>query len=70
MTRRQLSLASKLYALAMVAHTETEGDTGDETRVRINATKRAKTALRRLGLDPADVISIDDCIERAQDMRP
>lgn len=70
MNRRQLSLAGKLYSLALVAHTEPIGDSDDETRVRTNAVKRAQSAMRRMGVDPSEVISVDCAIAKACEMRP
>lgn len=61
MTRRHLELAAKLWALALVAHTEPNGeDTRD--KVRKLASARAQTKLRNLGTEKAEIIDEDDAI--------
>ncbi len=69
MNRAQLELAAKLYALAMVAHVD-GGESDEHSKVISLASKRARTKLRHMGIDPSEVIMIDDAIEIAQRLRP
>lgn len=67
MSRRHLELAAKLWALALVAHTESESaDDETERKIKRLAVARATTKLRRLGTDPAQIICTDDAADSAK----
>lgn len=69
--RRQLELAAKLYSLATMAHVDLGGaESADAERVRKLAAARAKTKLRRLGTDAAEILCEDDALEVAKRLRP
>jgi enoyl-CoA hydratase/carnithine racemase len=71
MTRAQLMLAGKLYSLATLAHLDLGDDVSeDEDKVKRNALKRAKSALRRLRVDPSEILTTQDAIDKACELRP
>jgi hypothetical protein len=66
LTKRQVGNASRLYALAVVAHLDTGGSaTDDEAAVMQCAIDAAGASLNRLGFEPRELMSITDCIRAA-----
>lgn len=65
MTRKHLELTAKLWALALVAHTECSENDELSEKVRRLASKRATTKLRRLGSSRFDILTEQDAADEA-----
>lgn len=71
MTRRQLNLAAKLYGLATMAHLDNGDDSpDDQLKVRTLAMKRARASLRAWNVYPSEILTVQDAIDKAKEMRP
>jgi hypothetical protein len=72
MKRAQLELAAKLYSLATMAHLDLGDDETDDEggKVKSLAAKRARTKLNNLGVDRHEIITLDDAMDKAREMRP
>lgn len=63
-TKRQLARAARLYRLAVIAHMDLSGD--GEQKVRSMAIDQAVLELSRLGYEPRQLLSEDDCLRAAE----
>lgn len=71
MQRKHLELAAKLWALALVAHTESENaDDEVELKVKRLAAARAASKLRRMSTDKREIINTDMAVDVARRLRP
>ena len=67
MTQKQLNFAASLYQHATNAHADCHGaDTPEQQRVMQRAIARAKDGIRKLGVDPSEVVCVQDCIDVAE----
>lgn len=67
LTKKQLSYAATLYALATNAHSDCGGaDTEEETLVMKLCGDRAESRLNNMGYELGDVGSIASCIDLAR----
>ena len=63
LTKRQITKASRLYSLAVVANCDLGGAFGDdEDAVAQAAIEKARADLDRLGFDPGQLSSLESCI--------
>lgn len=70
LTKRQLTRAARLYALAVLSNQDVGGaDTEEQSEVRDLAIANAGKALIRLGYEPTELNTIDHCIEAAKAKR-
>lgn len=67
MNKRETKRAAKIYALANTYHSLLGSDPEDDTTaaVRDAAVEWAMGELDKMGLQPCDLLSIDDCIAAA-----
>ena len=70
MSRKQLELAAKVWALAAIAHTDLCADTETANKVRKLAAARAQTKLRNLGTCRSEIMDEYDAIEFAERTHP
>lgn len=70
MKRKHLELAAKLWGLALIAHTESVGETDTEIKVKHLAAARAQTTLGRLGVDKSEILTAEDALAVAERLRP
>ena len=66
MTRKHLELTAKLWALALVAHTDISEPDELAAKVRTLASKRAQTKLRNLGTDRIQIQNEQDAADEAE----
>lgn len=64
-TKKQVEKAAKLYALAVIAHTDGGGSSEEGDCMRSIAIEKAKRELKRLGYDAADLLTEVDCLQAA-----
>lgn len=66
MTRKHLELAAKLWALALVAHTDCDDPDEVKGKIRHLASFRAKTKLKNLGVSASELLDEDDAVAVAR----
>jgi hypothetical protein len=67
MTKKQLSRAAKIFALANTYHSLDGSDCGDESFVAVAAKAWAENELAKMGIDPSQVLSPGDAIAVSND---
>jgi hypothetical protein len=65
MTRKHLELTAKLWALALVAHTDCSEEDELAEKVRRLASKRARSKLARMGTDRTSILNEEDAASEA-----
>jgi hypothetical protein len=65
LNKKQIKKAARLYSLALVAHLD-GGDTEEQDAVKTEARRAATEALTRLGFEPGELTTLENCINAAK----